>query len=128
MICEGIVLTQKDIRQIQLAKAAIAAGIKTLLMLSDTKEEEVTAFYIAGGFGSHLNIDSAVRIGLFPRALRKNVKVLGNGALKGAAALLTQEELKEKINGIASGAECVNLGGMQEFNDKYIDEMFFNMD
>ena len=128
VICEEIALTQKDIRQVQLAKAAIAAGIKTLLMLSDTKEEEVTAFYIAGGFGSHLNTDSAIRIGLFPKALRKNVKVLGNGALNGAAALLTQEELKEKINEIASEAVCVNLGGMQEFNDKYIDEMFFNMD
>jgi len=125
VICEGIVLGRKDIRQVQLAKAAIAAGIKTLLELSDTKEEEITTFYIAGGFGSHLNIDSAVRIGLFPGTLAEKVKVLGNGALKGAAALLVQEELKEKIDEIVSKAVCVNLGSTQEFNDKYVEEMFF---
>lgn len=125
LICEGVELLQKDIRTVQLAKAAIAAGIRTLLAVSDTTEEEIDIFYIAGGFGSHLNLSSAVRIGLFPEGLQKKVKVLGNAALKGAALLLTEKGLRKKAHEIASGAVCINLGGMPEFNERYVDEMFF---
>ena len=125
VICEGISLIRADIRNVQLAKAAIAAGIKTLLEITDTKEEELTTCYIAGGFGSHLHIDSAVRIGLLPEALRTKIKVIGNASLKGAASLLTETDLKEKAHGMISNATCINLGGMPEFNDNYIEEMFF---
>lgn len=124
-ICEGIEISQKDIRTVQLAKAAIAAGIRTLLALSDTKEEEIDVFYIAGGFGSHLNLSSAVKIGLFPKELQKKVKVLGNAALKGAALLLAEKTLRKKTQEIAAEAVCINLGGMSEFNERYVDEMFF---
>ena len=124
-LCDGISLNRQDIRNVQLAKAAIAAGIRTLLELTRTPEEELSAFYIAGGFGTHLNLASAVRIGLFPASLQSKVKVLGNAALKGAAAMLTSEELKNKAAVIASDATCINLGGNSEFNKYYIEEMFF---
>lgn len=125
VICGHIALKRQDVRAVQLAKAAIAAGIRTLLERTDTKEEEIKAFYLAGGFGSHINIHSAVRIGLFPAALQNRIKILGNAALKGAASMLTSEDLKEKARAIVSGAECINLGGMPAFNENYIDEMGF---
>ena len=124
-VCEDIFLTRRDIRNVQLAKAAIAAGIKTLLAVTDTKEEEITTCYIAGGFGSHLKIDSAVRIGLLPESLQNKIRVIGNAALKGNASLLTEPELKEKAHGIISDTTCINFGGMPEFNDNYVEEMFF---
>lgn len=124
-LCTNVTVNRQDIRSVQLAKAAIAAGIKTLLEITDTKENEISAFYIAGGFGSHIHIDSAVRIGLLPEALQMKVKVIGNAALKGAASMLTEQELKEKAHGIISNATCINLGGMPEFNDNYIEEMLF---
>ena len=124
-ICDNIVFKRQDVRSVQLAKAAIAAGIQTLLQLTDTKEDEISRFYIAGGFGSHLNIDSAVRIGLFPAVLKNRVKILGNAALKGAAAMLTSEKLKEKSHAVVCNAECVSLGGMPEFNENYIEQMAF---
>ena len=124
-LCENISFTQKDIRNVQLAKAAIAAGIRTLLTLTDTKAEEITAFYLAGGFGTHLNPDSAVRIGLFPAIWKNKVNILGNAALKGAAIMLTDNDSKEKAHTIAKDAECINLGGNPEFNNSYIEEMFF---
>lgn len=125
-LCEGITVNRQDIRAIQLAKAAIAGGIQTLLQLTDTSAEDITTLYLAGGFGSHLNIDSAVRIGLLPEALRNKVKVIGNAALKGAASFLTEPELKEKAHIITADAVCINLGGMAEFNNNYIEEMLFS--
>lgn len=125
LLCENVSFTQGDIRNVQLAKAAIAAGIRTLLELTNTGAEEISTFYLAGGFGTHLNLNSAVRIGLFPAEFRNKVKILGNAALKGAASMLTDRELKEKAHTIARNAECINLGGNPVFNQYYIDEMYF---
>ena len=124
-LCPNVTINREDIRSIQLAKAAIAAGIQTLLTLTDTQEEEISTLYIAGGFGSHLHIDSAVRIGLLPQSLQNKIKVIGNAALKGAASFLTDNTLKEKARGIISNATCINLGGMPEFYECYIHEMYF---
>ena len=125
LLCDGISLNRQDIRNVQLAKAAIAAGIRTLLDVTGTKEEEISTFYIAGGFGSHLNLTSAVRIGLFPAALENKVNILGNAALKGAAFLLTDHALKEQAKNISSHVDYIPLGGMPEFNERYIRELFF---
>lgn len=125
LLCENITITQEDIRNVQLAKAAIAAGIRTLLEVTETSEEEISTFYLAGGFGKHLNLDSAVKIGLFPSELRNKVKVLGNAALQGAAAMLTDESLKEKAASLTETAKHVSLGGDATFNKLYIEEMFF---
>jgi len=124
-LAQNIVVTREDIRNVQLAKAAIAAGIRTLLEVTGTTETELSAFYLAGGFGKHLNLDSAVRIGLFPASLKSKVKVLGNAALKGAAAMLTQNDAKKKAASIAKAAKHVSLGGDATFNKCYIEEMYF---
>lgn len=124
-LCEEISIAREDIRNIQLAKAAIAAGIKTLLEVTGTTEDEISTFYLAGGFGKHLNLDSAVRIGLFPAGFKNKVKVLGNAALQGAANILADEKLKEKAAFLSAHAEYVILGGMQTFNDCYLEELNF---
>ena len=64
---DGIALLPKDIRAVQLAKAAIAAGIETLMQSAGVGPEHIETLYIAGGFGSHLDVRSAAAIGLFPR-------------------------------------------------------------
>ena len=63
---DGIALAPRDIRAVQLAKAAIAAGIETLMEAANVTADEIETLYIAGGFGSHLNVRSAARIGLIP--------------------------------------------------------------
>ncbi|MBR6642225.1 MAG: DUF4445 domain-containing protein [Lachnospiraceae bacterium] len=127
-LCKGISITRADIRNIQLAKAAIAAGIRILMEVTKTSEEEISAFYLAGGFGKHLNLDSATRIGLFPAKLKDKVKVLGNAALQGAATMLTEETLKEKAKNISIHVKHITLGGTQKFNELYIKEMYFFME
>ena len=124
-LCDNVTITREDIRNVQLAKAAIAAGIRTLLEVTDTSEDEISSFYLAGGFGKHLNIASAVRIGLFPASLKDKVKVLGNAALKGAATMLTEEHLKGKAASLSKLTKHVSLGGDATFNKLYIEEMFF---
>ena len=124
-LAEGVDLSRADVRAVQLAKAAIAAGILTLMETAGVSPDEVSAVYIAGGFGSHLNVDSAARIGLIPPALAKRVKVLGNAALTGAARLLLDRREHDRAREIARRARHVALGGNPRFNERYMDQMFF---
>ncbi len=114
-----------DIRAVQLAKAAVAAGIDTLLDTAGIRAEDVQAFYIAGGFGSHLNAESAAAIGLFPEKLASRAIVLGNAALSGAAMLLLDQGKKERELEIVRRARHVDLGGNPKFNQHFMDCMMF---
>ena len=108
-----------------LAKAAIAAGIETLLETAGVEPEQIETFYIAGGFGSHLNVASAVRIGLIPEPLAQKVTVIGNASLSGAADLLRNRRLAPEAEQIAGAATHVNLGGNPLFNEHYMEQMLF---
>ena len=118
-------LLPRDIRAVQLAKSAVAAGILTLLETAALDPETLARVYVAGGFGSHMNIESAVAIGLFPAFIRGKQEILGNAALLGAAELLLDRGLRREARRIASLAEHVDLGGNPRFNGHYMDEMMF---
>lgn len=124
-VANGVVLEARDVRSVQLAKAAIAAGIQTLLESANVAPEDVSRLYIAGGFGSHLSIASAVRIGLIPAALEDRVRVIGNAALTGALMMLLNQKVLAHSQAIAESAVHLNLGGNPAFNEHYIDQMFF---
>lgn len=121
----NIQLLPKDIRAVQLAKAAIAAGIQTVLETTGTAESEVAYFIICGGFGSHLNLESAAAIGLIPEALAGKAQVAGNAALSGALRLLLDVNSRKLAERIAAAAVQLNLGGNPKFNENYIEQMFF---
>jgi len=121
----GVALLPRDIRAVQLAKAAIAAGIETLLETARVRTEDVRTLYIAGGFGSHLNVGSAAAIGLIPESLAPRVKVLGNAALSGAASLLLNTNGLDASRAIAARARHVSLGGNPKFNEHYMEQMLF---
>lgn len=121
----NIGLEPSDIRAVQLAKAAISAGIKTLLEISQTDISEINKFYIGGGFGSHLNIKSAIKTGIFPKELEKCTVILGNASLSGAERILMNKNEIKKLFEISENAVHINLGGNALFNEKYIEEMFF---
>lgn len=124
-LADNIVITQKDIRAVQLAKAAMAAGVASLLHEAGCTEREVTCTCVAGGFGSHLHIGNASAIGLLPAGLAERVKVIGNAALDGAAMLLMDTGLRLKLDSLASVTKHVRLDGNAFFSQRYIDEMFF---
>ena len=118
-------LLPRDIRAVQLAKAAVAAGIDTLMEEAGVRPEDVEVFFVAGGFGSRLNAASAAAVGLFPEALASRARVLGNAALAGAAALLLDRGRLERAREIAGLARHVDLGGNPRFNQHYMDNMLF---
>lgn len=122
---DGICLLQKDIRTLQLSKAAIAAGIQTLLESAGVSEDQVSSLYIAGGFGSHLNVASAAAIGLIPASLQNRVQVLGNAALTGAAMMLLDQAQKSRAQTLAASSTHVNLGGNPKFNAHYMEQILF---
>lgn len=121
----SVYLTQKDIRQIQLAKAALYAGIQTLLETASLQPEQVHRLYIAGGFGHYMNLGSAARIGLFPPCLRPKARVLGNAALAGAVTLLLDPSYMDILSDITSRSEEIPLSGNSTFSDNYIDHITF---
>lgn len=125
VLAADVRLLKRDIRAVQLAKAAIAAGIQTLLETTGTEEADISDFYICGGFGTHLDLTSAAAIGLIPAALADQARVLGNAALAGALMLLLDCGARAQAETLAASARQLNLGGNPKFNENYIDQMFF---
>ncbi len=121
----GLTVTQKDVRQIQLAKSAVCAGLLTLMEEESLPPSAVRRFVIAGGFGNTMNTDSAKEIGLFPAALREHTAFIGNGALGGACMLLMNCGLREKSEQIAREAVELSLSASARFMDCYVDCMSF---
>ena len=127
-ICEGMEITQEDIRSFQLAKAAIAAGLQTMINHAQTAPDEISRVFLAGGFGSGLKLDRACAVGLLPPQASGVFKALGNAALEGAVELLLGHEARSRVSAYAAMARCVELGGNPEFNESYIEQMLFPLD
>ena len=125
VILPPVELTQNDIRAVQLAKGAIHAGIRTLLRISGTPVGEVETFYVAGGFGSFLDVGSACRIGLLPAELRPAVRVVGNAALSGCSMLLLGRGLFAPCLAMARRTEHVELASSPVFTEEYMERMLF---
>lgn len=123
---QEIVLTGKDIREIQLAKAAIAAGIDTLLHKAGLAPKDITSVVLAGGFGSHMNPASACRIGMLPEGITCPILTAGNTAGAGAVAILLGEEPRKAAGTVRQNAHYTELSGDAYFMERFIDEMLFS--
>ena len=121
-----VLITQEDVRNIQLAKSAVCAGILTLLKSAGLCAADLSGLYIAGGFGSFLSEKSAVHIGLIPREAEGRLTVLGNASLRGAQAL-TLDETRLFSQKLAERTETLELGCSQDFFDEYINNMGFTV-
>ncbi|MBP3375503.1 MAG: DUF4445 domain-containing protein [Clostridia bacterium] len=122
-ILSPVYLTPKDIRMLQLAKSAICAGILTLIKTEKIDISNISRLYIAGGFGSYLNLESASRIGLIPRALKDKAVTVGNAALGGAAMMLLDRGAMDKAEKLSKSAFVVELSSNPIFSDLYMSGM-----
>ena len=120
-----IVLTQDDVRQVQLAKGAIASGIAMLLHVAAVPLERVEELLLAGGFGNYLSILSAIRIGLIPALPVGRVRYVGNAASLGAQLCLLSEAERARADTIASRIEHVSLAAHPDFEQLFVDAMNF---
>ena len=120
---EEIIFTQKDIREIQLAKSAIRAGLETLISHYGVTYDEVENIYIAGGFGYKLDIKKAIGIGLLPKEAESKIKAVGNSALHGVKLSLCDPQRKERVEGIVGKGKEIDLGSDKTFNQLYMEYM-----
>ena len=120
-----VVLTQKDVREVQLAKAAIRAGIELLAEKLGVEIEDIRKVYLAGAFGNYLDPASACRIGMIPPVLLDRIQPIGNAAGEGSklSALSTAEFNYAKT--LATGTEFLELASLPNFNDCYVDALEF---
>ena len=122
----NVYITQKDVRKLQSVKGAIAAGLVTLLETTKTELEEIETFYIAGGFGSAINVDSLAVIGMIPASFVANTKVIGNSSLSGATMFLESRDTLKELEKIKKECQYIELSTDPNFTDHYIDAMFFD--
>ncbi len=125
-ITDEISVTQKDIREIQNAKAALAAGITTLIKKYGIKVSDVSNIYLAGGFGNYINVSSAIKIGLLPAVAEDKIIASGNTAGAGASMCLLSNSYIELAGKIKKRVEYIELTTDPGFTNEYIDNMIFS--
>lgn len=118
-----VLLTQHDVRQFQLAKAAVQAGIRILLWQEKIALEKVDMLYIAGVFGGHITKKNAIATGLFPNIDPEKIQVVGNAAGQGAAKALLEDDFLEKLEQAGKNAGHVELAQQEKFQQEFLDAM-----
>ena len=121
----SIFITQNDVRSMQLAKAAVCAGIETMMDAYQVTCDQIESLEIAGGFGRFLNLQSAARIGLFPAELVDRASSVGNTSAEGASAMMLSSEARARAERIAQECDYLELSTSAEFNEFYIEQMEF---
>jgi uncharacterized 2Fe-2S/4Fe-4S cluster protein (DUF4445 family) len=124
-LTDDVFLTQRDVRQVQLAKGAVLSGILTLMKEAGHSVGDLEEIVIAGSFGYHLNEDSLRRIGLLPQDFRGKVSFVGNSCLSGASMALLNREVLRNMSNIASCIKVVELGSHPAFRSNFISSLQF---
>ena len=125
-LTDEVCFTAADVRQLQLAKAAVAAGISVLMQAADIGFDEIDQLVLAGGFGSHMSAQSAVAIGMLPEALLEKIVCVGNSSLAGASMALLSEEKRTELLNIQKHCNYLELSGNGAFNRLFPEHMTFD--
>lgn len=120
-----VYLSQKDIREVQLAKGAIAAGIQLLAVKLGISLEDIEQVYIAGAFGNYMDPAGACRLGLIPPELFERIIPIGNAAGEGAKLALLNKEEFWRAERLGVNTEFLELASMTEFQDQFVEELEF---
>jgi len=120
---EDITITQKDVRQLQLAKAAIYSGILILQQVMGVSDDQIAEIMLSGGFGNYINIGSALRIRLLPPLPADRISYVGNAAHTGAELALLSETARHEAHAISQRIEHVGLAEHPEFERVFVDAL-----
>ncbi|MCF8095777.1 MAG: ASKHA domain-containing protein [Desulfobacteraceae bacterium] len=120
-----IVLTQKDIREFQLAKSAIAVGIRFLIEEAGIENNRIENVYLAGGFGNFINAGASCRIGLIPAVLEDRIIRIGNGAGQGAKVYLLDNDQSKRANELRRKMSYLELAKMKDFHSYFMKNLNF---
>lgn len=122
---KDIVFTQKDIREVQLAKSAIRAGVEILIKRFGVEYDDIGTIFLAGGFGLKINVKKAIQIGLVPEQFNGKIQAIGNSSLAGAIEYSLDSNAKERAEKIVQNAKELQLSSDKDFNQYYMDYMYF---
>ena len=120
---QPVVVSERDVARLLQAKAAIAAGILTLVHRAGLQPDDVKRLYLAGGFGMHLDVRHAIACGLLPGFVAEQVQVVGNTSLAGAHLALLDSAVLDELSKIAHQVDVVELNLDPDFQDRYIDQL-----
>ncbi len=120
-----VYISQADIRQVQLAKSAIVAGIKVLMARFGLNENEISQVFVAGAFGAYLKPESLVRLGFFPDNWRDRITFVGNTSQAGAVMALLSGRCQSRMEDIAQNVEYIELESYPGFEKMFVDNMSF---
>ena len=124
-LADKVVLTQKDIREVQLAKAAIRAGIKLLQKKFGIEDDDIKHILLAGAFGNYIRRESALRIGLLPDVPAERIVFVGNAASSGAQIILLSSQSRTQARKLARRIKYVEIAHEKEFESVFTDSMSF---
>jgi len=124
-LSDCVFLTQRDVRELQFAKAAIATGWALLLEEFGVAESEIQQVLLAGSFGSYLSPASAIKIGLVPKLSVMRIMSAGNVAGEGAKMVLLSAQERHGANALLEEIDYVELSDRTDFNDKFVDRLAF---
>ena len=116
----AITITQQDVRELQLAKAAIRTGIQALLEASGCSEDQIKQVIIAGAFGTYIDVASAVAIGMLPSLPLNRFRQAGNAAGMGARLALVSLSKRAEAQAVASRVDYIELAGAPKFDQTFI--------
>lgn len=123
--CGEIRFTQKDVREIQMAKSAVFSALNLLVKRYGTTMEHIDKVYLAGGFGFYINLEKAFYIGLLPREWKEKIVQVGNSALQGAVRMVVNEDCIGDMERLVSCSDELSLASDKEFSELYMENMFF---
>jgi uncharacterized 2Fe-2S/4Fe-4S cluster protein (DUF4445 family) len=125
LLAEGVYLTQRDVRELQFAKASIATGIKVLMDILGVTTSDIDEVFLGGSFGSYLNPESAKIIGLVPPVHVDRIIAVGNSAGEGAKIALLSYRERQVAFELPARLEYVELSGRTDFNDTFVEVLKF---
>ncbi len=121
---QALAIAQTDIDNIMRSKAAVFAAIKSLIDYAGLTFDQLERIYVAGGFGTYLNIDKAINIGLLPDILREKVEFIGNSSLMGARMALISFHAFEKAISISQSITNIELSTFAPFGEEYMAALY----
>jgi uncharacterized 2Fe-2S/4Fe-4S cluster protein (DUF4445 family) len=122
---EPITLTERDMRELQLAKGAVRTGIEVLLQRTGISLADLDELCIAGGFGSYLGKESAIRLGLIPDLPLERIRIVGNAAIGGAKLALISREMRRRAATVSRAAQHIQIADTPDFQTQFMEAMMF---
>jgi uncharacterized 2Fe-2S/4Fe-4S cluster protein (DUF4445 family) len=120
-----VVITQKDVRQVQLAKGAIRAGVEILMKELGVEPDDISEVLLAGAFGNYIRKENAIRLGLIPDFPLDKVRFIGNAAAIGAKMALVSREARKDAERISENTEYIELAMSVDFQNEFMEAMSF---